>query len=179
MRSRTNTRIEERARQVLQAADALQIPVPIEAVAAHLGLELEAAFLGDDVSGILVVEQGHGRIGYNQDQSPVRQRFSIAHEIAHFVLHQTKAPLFIDKSYTVYHRDERSASGEYRHEIEANQFAAALLMPEALVRTALNHTSFDLADENATTLDELARQFQVSRQAMSFRLANLGLLNAA
>lgn len=177
MRSRTNARIEERAQQVLEAANALLIPVPIEDVARHLELELEEAFLGDDVSGILIVDQGRGRIGYNINHSLVRQRFSIAHEIAHFVLHQTKAPLFIDKNYMVYHRDERSSSGENLQEIQANQFAAALLMPEALVRGALAELHFDLADEDGTALNRLAEQFQVSRQAMSFRLANLGFLN--
>jgi Zn-dependent peptidase ImmA (M78 family) len=177
MRPRTNTRIEERAQQVLEAADALQRPVPLENVARYLDLEVEEAFLGDDVSGILVVEHGKGRIGFNINHSSVRQRFSIAHEIAHFVLHQTKAPLFIDKNYTVYHRDERSSSGENLQEIQANQFAAALLMPEGLVREALAELDFDLGDEDGTALEDLAKQFQVSRQAMSFRLANLGLLN--
>lgn len=177
MRPRTNTRIEERAQQVLEAANALQRPVPLENVARYLELEVEEAFLGDDVSGILIVEHGKGRIGFNINHSSVRQRFSIAHEMAHFVLHQTKAPLFIDKSYTIYHRDERSSSGENLQEIQANQFAAALLMPEALVREALTELDFDLGDEDGVALNRLAEQFQVSRQAMSFRLANLGLLN--
>lgn len=175
MRSRPNTRIEAQAQQLLEESDSLQLPVPVDRVAAHLGLQVEVALLGDDVSGVLVVDQGKGTIGINIAHAEVRQRFSIAHEIGHFVLHQTKAPLFIDKTYTVYRRDEHSSTGEDLQEIQANQFAAALLMPEALVRQETAKTGFDLGDEIA--LGSLAATFAVSTQAMSFRLANLGLLN--
>jgi Zn-dependent peptidase ImmA (M78 family) len=175
MRSRPNARIEVQAHQLLKESDSLRLPVPLERVAAHLGLQVEEAILGEDVSGVLVVAQGKGTIGVNSAHAHARQRFSIAHEIGHFILHQTKASLFIDKTYTVYRRDERSSTGEDLQEIQANKFAAALLMPEALVRQEVAKTGFDLGDE--TELASLADTFEVSTQAMSFRLANLNLLD--
>jgi len=90
------------------------------------------------------------------------------------MLHQAKAPIFIDKSYTIYLRDGKSSSGEDYQEVQANQFAAALLMPEPLVREALASNGIDLADEMA--LFTLAETFEVSAQAMTFRLVNLGIL---
>jgi Zn-dependent peptidase ImmA (M78 family) len=143
-------------------------------VARGLGLQVESTTLGEDISGVLVIEGGRGTIGYNAAHPSVRQRFSIAHEIGHFVLHEGHGPLFIDKKYTVYRRDPRSSSGENLQEIEANQFAAALLMPRALLRREAAEVHFDLADE--ATLDALAKKFDVSLQAMSIRLMNLNLL---
>jgi len=63
---------------------------------------------------------------YNDPHPLVRQRFSIAHEIGHFILHQKQGQLFIDKTYKVFLRDQLSSSGENIQEIQANQFAAAL-----------------------------------------------------
>ena len=58
----------------------------------------------------------------------------------------------------------------------ANQFAAAVLMPEPWIRQAAAKYNLDLGDD--TSLLALAAQFGVSRQAMSYRLVNLGLLQA-
>lgn len=167
------TKTEAQAEEILRLLNALRAPVPIETVARGLGLQVQAASLGDEISGVLVVQNGKGVIGYNADQAPVRQRFSIAHEVAHFVLHQSMQELFIDKSYTaVFRRDQRSSTGEHRIEIEANQFAAVLLMPKTILFKELRQIDFDLADECA--LDTLADRFKVSAQAMSIRLGQLG-----
>jgi Zn-dependent peptidase ImmA (M78 family) len=176
MKFKSKVQIEEQANQILRRTDCLRVPVPVELVAHRLSLRVEPAALGEDVSGVLVVSDGMGTIGYNTSQALVRQRFSIAHEIGHFELHQETGPgqLFIDKTYIVYRRDQRSSNGEYLQEIQANQFAAALLMPEELLRLEVAHIGFDLADES--TLDALAEKFQVSRQAMSFRLSKLNIL---
>lgn len=166
---------EHRAESLLQRCSITDAPVPVESVALHLGLQIEPAKLGDDVSGVLVVADGRGVIGVNSDHSAVRQRFSVAHEIGHFVLHRDAQELFIDKTYFAAFRDGRSSTGEDRREREANGFAAALLMPARLVKEAVVHHRFDLGDEAA--LDALARMFQVSRQAMTFRVANLGIFS--
>ncbi len=139
-----------------------------------MGLSLLPAELGDDISGVLVVEGNSGTIGYDPTQAPVRQRFTIAHEIGHFVLHTSTSGVFIDKRYTaVFRRDQDSATGEHLEEIQANQFAASLLMPEDLLLSELRNHHFDLGDEQG--LRELADRFQVSAQAMSIRLSGLGV----
>ena len=127
-------RIEKQAMELLRKADAVTVPVPLERVTQYLQLETEAAALGDDVSGLLVITGARGLIGYNSEQSRVRQRFTVAHEVGHYVLHSDKEGLFIDKQYTaVFKRDQNSSTGEDLREIQANQFAAALLMPEDLL----------------------------------------------
>jgi Zn-dependent peptidase ImmA (M78 family) len=175
MTTRTNKGIETRAADLLRETNCFAIPVAVDKVAYRLGLAVEAAELGDDVSGILVVKNESGTIGYNESQAPVRQRFSIAHEIGHYVLHREHERLFIDKSYSaVFRRDQNSSTGEDLREIQANQFAAALLMPEELLAKEIAGFSLDLGDELALTA--LASRFQVSSQAMSLRLAHLGIL---
>jgi Zn-dependent peptidase ImmA (M78 family) len=177
--------IETRAWRALTRAGTFDAPtaVPVHEVARALGLTVELAALGDGVSGVLVVNDGVGVIGVNRAHAPVRQRFSIAHEIGHFELHRSEGQVFIDKGFgkvTAFFRDSTSGTGVDRQEIEANAFAAALLMPRQLVEQAFTSLSadFDLGGDDAA-LDRLARLFGVSREAMSFRLSNLGLLSLA
>ena len=150
-------------------------PIPVHRVALGLGILVEPAVFGDDVSGVLFVQNETGVIGFNREHSSVRQRFTIAHEIGHFVLHRQESQLFIDKGYRAFFRDVQSAKGKDRREVKANAFAAALLMPSRLVQKAVKSHAFDLGDDRGALI-ELATLFEVSTQAMSFRLANLGLL---
>lgn len=170
---RTNP--ESQAELLLRRSGINEAPIPAESVALRLGLQVEQAKLGADVSGVLVVADGRGIIGVNSEHSSLRQRFSIAHEIGHFLLHRNDQELFIDKTYFAAFRDSRSSTGEDHREREANAFAAALLMPSTLLRKAVDQHEFDLADELG--LDALAHLFQVSRQAMTFRVANLGVFS--
>ena len=73
--------LEERAEKTLRDTDAYQVPVPIHLVAQCLNLTLEAATLGDKVSGLLVVQGDRARIGYNAAHARVRQRFTISHPL--------------------------------------------------------------------------------------------------
>ena len=166
---------ERRAEALLAQFAVRAAPVPVEHLALRLGLTVERAQLGDDVSGILVIRDGRGLIGVNAAQVPTRQRFSIAHEVGHFLLHPRAMQVFIDKQFTrpylAAFRDATSATGEDRREREANAFAAALLMPETLVRDAVVRLALDVEDEAAVA--QLAKRFEVSQQAMTFRLVNL------
>ena len=168
--------LEERAEKTLRDTEGYRVPVPIHLVAERLNLTLEAAALGDKVSGMLVVDGDQGAIGYNSAHARVRQRFTIAHELAHYLLHARrsgKAQLFIDKQVT-YRRDDQSSAGVNREEIEANQLGAALLMPRGLVQQEIRARDLDLDDSEA--IDLLAKRFQVSTAAMSNRLQNLRML---
>ena len=172
----TREELEQRAEQILRETETYRVPVAIEVLAHRLKLRTEAAALGDNISGVLVVENEHGAIGYNSTHAPVRQRFTVAHEIAHYVLHVKKnrrSQLFIDR-YVAFRRDDHSSTGSDREEVEANRFGAALLMPENLVREEIRKHDLDLDDEDA--LIQLAKRFHVSTAAMTNRLTNLGLL---
>ena len=168
--------LEARAEKTLRDTESYRVPVPIHLVAQHLNLTLEAAALGDKVSGMLVVQGDQGAIGYNSAHARVRQRFTISHEIAHYLLHARrsgKAQLFIDR-HVAFRRDEQSSAGVHREEIEANQLGAALLMPRRLVQQEVRSQDLDLDDNEAIEL--LAKRFQVSTAAMSNRLQNLRIL---
>lgn len=168
--------IEERAEQILRETGMYRVPVSIEVLAHKLNLTAQAAALGDNVSGILVVENGRGAIGYNSDHAVVRQRFTIAHEIGHYLLHvqqNLESQLFIDK-YVAFRSDSGSPNGSDQDEVNANRLGAALLMPESLVLEQIKKHDLDLDEDEAVIL--LAKQFQVSTIAMTYRLTNLGLL---
>jgi Zn-dependent peptidase ImmA (M78 family) len=180
-------KIESEAVDVLKKTNCYQVPISLENVAENLGIEIEGLPLGEGVSGVLVIEEGKGHIGFNSNHAPVRQRFTIAHEIGHFWLHaknrdlfsvDDNQKLFIDNNdnFKVYLRDSKSESGENNAEVEANRFAAAILMPKELVENEISKLSgLDLSDEK--DMARLAAIFKVSNQAMTIRLGTLGLLD--
>ena len=72
----TSQPIDQHAEEILRETDTYKVPVPIEVVAHRLNLTTEASALGDNVSGMLVVENDRGAIGYNSSHARVRQRFT-------------------------------------------------------------------------------------------------------
>ena len=178
IRPGVDSSIETTAQELLSKAGIDSLPIAPDKVARLLGLDVEPTQLGEDVSGVLIIQGGTGSIGYNAQHSKVRQRFTTAHEIGHYVLHGHEHRLFIDKRYSVYWRDEASSTGERLHEVQANQFAAALLMPKHMLLSELDGIEFDLADEEEgeKAIAALAKRFNVSTAAMTYRLLNLGFV---
>jgi Zn-dependent peptidase ImmA (M78 family) len=118
---------------------------------------------GKNVSGIVAIEEGQPVIYVNSSDVPARKRFTMAHEIGHVYLgHLT------DKENNELIDDEvRLRSSVWNlEEKEANAFAAQLLMPASLIRSAVN--------AGRASVEELAELFEVSEQAMMYRLQNLG-----
>jgi len=68
-------------------------------------------------------------------------------------------------------RDARSAEGTDRKEIEANRFAAELLMPRKFLEKDLSNLHLDVEDES--TLEQLAKKYEVSVQALAWRINRL------
>lgn len=164
--------MERMADQLLAKAGVNTIPVPVKRIANHLGIKIESASFGEDCSGVLVRNGNRAIIGVNKEHHSNRQRFSIAHEIAHFFLH--RGDTYVDKGYRVLFRDLESGSGTKQEEMEANAFAAALLMPAALVKDAFERQPFDLTEDDS--LEMLASIFEVSTQAMTYRLMKLRMI---
>jgi Zn-dependent peptidase ImmA (M78 family) len=126
--------------------------------------------LADDVSGILVRDGERKVVVVNAKHAPARQRFTIAHEIGHLVLHPGQE-VHVDNAFRINLRDGRSATADDVEEVEANAFAAILLMPLEWVRSAMSSPSIDLTDDGEVC--RLADEFQVSTQAMLIRLTTL------
>lgn len=150
-------------------------PIDPAKMAEDLGTPVVYRVMTPDVSGMLIREPSGSVIGVNAHHAPVRQRFTVAHELGHLHLHPGR-PLIVDAAVLVNLRDQVSSLATDREEIEANRFAAALLMPEALVRTELGRLG--VIDPDKIT-KRLARIFSVSEAAMTIRLTNLGFFGLA
>jgi Zn-dependent peptidase ImmA (M78 family) len=162
------------ARNLLQKTEN-KLPVDILAIAKTYNIDVNEVQLEDTVSGVLVVKEGRAIIGVNKTHHPNRKRFSIAHELGHYFLHSknSNSEVFIDAA-PVFFRDEHSSDGTEYQEIQANAFAAELLMPESLLKAELRNGPIDAFDD--TALQRLASLFEVSIQALSIRLTRLGLI---
>jgi Zn-dependent peptidase ImmA (M78 family) len=162
--------IREITKKLRTEADCLTIPVNVIAISRFLGIKVYGDVLPDDISGVLDVRT-EPSILVNKSQVSYRQRFSIAHELGHFQLHHLMGIIHVDKKS--YYRDEKSAEGLDEMEVMANKFAAELLMPEKELRDELGKHD-DLIDTDIDIVAEIARKFDVSTTAMSFRIQNLG-----
>lgn len=169
------SRAAEEARKVLARFKASTLPVPVEAIAQQLGATLSFDQYEGDVSGFVARRPGTVVIGVNSSHPQTRQRFTIAHEIGHLRMHEGK-PLIVDKLIRVDLRRSASLPND-RVEVEANRFAACLLMPEDHVRREFQKLTPKSAPIRVdAAIGELARAFAVSPQAMAYRLRELDLL---
>lgn len=160
-----------------EAMNFRKAPVDVEKVAERLRLKLVYMNLGDDVSGLLISKGDSSVIAVQETDHPNRRRFTIAHEIGHFFLRHQFDPgehVHVDRGHLITPRNSRSSTGVDPKEIEANQFAACLLMPSNLLSRAIKEFKTDsLLDYHVV---RLADEFEVSEQAMTIRLSTLGYL---
>jgi Zn-dependent peptidase ImmA (M78 family) len=166
---------EARAEELLAQLDVKAIPVPVDKIAKALGARVFYSPLDEELSGMIYIKDGVPIIGVNSLHHLNRQRFTLAHEIAHLQLHREfiTAAVHVDKRFSesMLRRDALSATGTQQLEIEANQFAAALLLPRAHLEGLLNSTELDVEDERA--LEDLARKFKVSKATVQYRILNI------
>lgn len=100
-------------------------------------------------------------IFYNDKARPERQRFTLAHELGHFVLHRNSYASFNCDKESIY----TGADTLKQIEREADEFASNLLMPGDLLRQRITGKRIDFH-----LLGELAKEFGVSLEAMCIRL---------
>ncbi|HEX2859228.1 MAG TPA: ImmA/IrrE family metallo-endopeptidase [Alphaproteobacteria bacterium] len=145
-----------------------QAPVDVEKIARKENIDVKySPFEGDTMSGALYRMDDTAIIAVNSLNHPNRRRFTIAHELGHFVLHNEA--LHVDRSFSIKHRDATSSLAIDPEEIEANRFAAELLMPYDLICADLKLAQeFDFETDDA--IAQLASKYRVSEQAMIFRL---------
>lgn len=159
-------------------------PVPVEDIVQQLGIELQyIANTDDQLSGFIYRDTTTGKtiLGVNAGHSENRQRFTIAHELGHYLLHPLDEVLIDRKGYGYGYgrlRSLDSSSGEFKEEREANLFAAELLMPDATLRKRAYATEFDFMDDSEEVVQSLAKEFKVSPQSLTIRLVQMGLLNS-
>jgi Zn-dependent peptidase ImmA (M78 family) len=170
------TKAEQEAYRILEDLGISGPPIPVEEIARQLGARVSFERFTSHVSGILYREGPSPVIGVNAMHARTRQRFTIAHEIGHMRLHKGR-PMFVDHSVRVDRRDANASRGIDPKEIEANSFAAALLMPQDMIFAGVAQASTTRSvTRSEDIIRRLAKRFNVSPQAMDYRLANLGLV---
>ena len=164
----TDPRAHELRAEYVATFDVDEIPVAVESIAEDfLGLRIEQRDLGD-CSGMLIPSERlivvNAAEGMSGETPTRRHRFTIAHELGHWICHARPDPHAAAPSYCrtldVSHHTDRDL------EREANVFGAELLMPEAAVRDAW------AASRDAT---DVADRFEVSALAAQWRLYSFGL----
>jgi Zn-dependent peptidase ImmA (M78 family) len=160
------------AQQLLARLNIKTPPVPVERIAKTLGAEVRFAPFDDELSGMIYIQNGVPIIGVNSLHHPNRRRFTIAHELGHLELHRDmiSASVHVDKNFPALMRDATSSTGTELIEIQANEFAAELLMPNTLMDSAFVGRQFDIDDD--APIAEIAKRFRVSKQALEYRIRN-------
>lgn len=168
------TLLKTKAKELLEKSNIRRAPVPIEKLASALNAIVRYQPFDGEVSGLVHNQDNQAVIGVNSNHAETRQRFTIAHEIGHLLLHQSER-LHVDNQLrsVVSFRDEISSLGVDDNEIEANQFAAELLMPEDFLLRDVRELK---SSEPEAAVEELAQKYRVSIQSMAIRLSKLGFI---
>jgi Zn-dependent peptidase ImmA (M78 family) len=170
----------EAARNLLAKSRITEPPVPVEQLTRDAGAVISyQPFEAEDISGLLYRTAGTAPvIGVNSNNPKVRQRFTIAHELGHLTLHEGH-DLILERLVRLNFRDATSSTASDEQEIEANHFAAELLMPDDLLRHSLSLLLHGRPLPDLEVVRRLARRFEVSQSAMEYRLTGLGMLTPA
>lgn len=137
------------------------LPIDPIRIAAQMGILVmaDASLGGSGHYEPTASKNGGPLITYNPMESPVRQRFTIAHELGHHALGHGPRDRDMPADFTSGANDPK--------EVAANRFAADLLMPAQFVRAVVEV-------KNIRSLRQLSQLFNVSTAAMGYRLRNLG-----
>ena len=147
--------------------------------------------LPNNISGAsMTTENGKRIIVVNKDQPETRKKFTIAHELGHLLLKHDTALNTQDKGamntqqekYStpsqILFRDDKTSEGSDWREVEANHFAASLLMPREILNKKIHKLIQKKTKPYLSESDvcELANIFEVSSISMSIRLSRLGFI---
>ena len=161
-----------------------KIPVNIEEKIRKNNIELNKYCfdLKDDILGEIKKEDGKFKINIQARDHYYRKRFTMGHELAHFIKHKELIGDGVDdgkvgnKLYrTMYRKNDKITSKE---EVEANRYSAELLIPNELANFIYesffkNIKKEDSLDIDINFLEFLSKKFQVSTAVVSFRIKNL------
>ena len=170
MNQRNRTEVELRAMEVLRQHGLYSLPIDPVQLADRLGVTVKNAKFSDDSLASMIAKRGdHTQILVEQADPPYRKRFSIAHELGHHFLHLLEDGEIVDKRADMFREKEpmdAHTSSDRIREIQANWFAAALLMPEEFVREEWVRNP---------SIARMARIFNVSEEAIGYRVDSLDL----
>ncbi|MDC5869874.1 ImmA/IrrE family metallo-endopeptidase [Vibrio europaeus] len=137
------------------------LPVKIGTLAKALGINIKVATLPDNISGEIKETNGSVTIKVNKHDVNARQRFTLAHEVAHFLLHKhlLNSGITDDVLYRSSLSDEVEA--------QANRLAADILMPLSLIKSAVER---HVDKKSEAKWEAVAQEAEVSTTALKIRL---------
>lgn len=151
--------------KILKAAPGLATPVPIEDMARQLDIKEIRDVATDSFVGALITDDARsdGFVLVQKGLHRVRRRFTIGHELCHFLLTSHKPPPdgFRCSSADMRRWADKSAGGLHKMEVEANEFASLILMPPPLWRTEMAK----FGEPDVSQITALAKRFDVSKEA--------------
>lgn len=139
------------AKSILKELKISSPPIRLADIVKYLGYQVTPRDFDDGLSGVQITSPQDCFIAYNNNFHVHRKRFTVAHEIGHSIL-----------GHTSLNDQEFDLNSQDTNEVEANQFAAELLVP-------LNMLKKDVGSGIKST-DQLAIRYWVSKDAMGWRL---------
>lgn len=137
------------------------LPVKVGSLAKSFGISVKSSTLDAGISGEIKHENGSYIIRVNRHDVKARQRFTLAHEIAHFLLHKESIGDGIVDD--ILYRSSLSDTME----AQANRLAADILMPMAYVNKKMTELG-QLREEER--IEKIASLLEVSITALKYRL---------
>lgn len=159
----TGVNNRDQAMSLLKMANIVEAPIDIYKIAKMLGFTIIEADFPDNYSGEIYIEGKIKSIGINKNQTKNRQRFSIAHELGHYLNPQQ----YIDEEEVSGDTEFDYTNPLHQQEKEANMFASELLIPKEFLIKDLDIFGLDI--------DKLTEKYQVSEQTMWIKLTTLRL----
>ena len=166
-----NEQISDIVAGLLEKFSIKRAPVPVDAIAKGLGIEITELPGDDEISGAMIRTEDRTIIAVNPAHHSNRQRFTIAHELGHYHLHQG-LERHVAQNFRIAWRNADSSKAINWTEIQANRFAAELLMPTEFLERDLNA----LQTVEYLSVALLVSKYKVSPEAMKIRLSQLGIL---
>ena len=164
----------EVAQMILDRLGIEEVPIPIVAIMKSLNFQVVAGELKDEISGIIGIDDDLAKnfksskvIAINNKDNVGHQRFTMAHELAHYLFD------FDVSNQIVYYNTYNTFEDENEEERRANYFAANLLMPEKKFNKEFDNVV--IKNNLYVTVEKLSQIFQVSGEAVRRRISELSL----
>ena len=164
----------EVAQMILDRLGIEEVPIPIVAIMKSLNFQVVAGELKDEISGIIGIDDDVAKnfksskvIAINNKDNVGHQRFTMAHELAHYLFD------FDVSNQIVYYNTYNTFEDENEEERRANYFAANLLMPEKKFKKEFDNVV--IKNNLYVTVEKLSQIFQVSGEAVRRRISELSL----
>ncbi len=172
--------------ELIKDFDLFKAPIDLDSLTKHLDIDVNYIDFNDDISGKIKYNyiDDNVIISINKNEYLPRQRFSLAHEIAHYIydIDFENNSEIKDSEKTLFRNDVVNPI-----EKRANKYAEKLLMPKELFINEIDKIKnklFPTLDNKLgieriyKIIEEVSEKFQVSKPAAIMRLSSIGKINA-